>query len=79
MPIGNFSYNTNNGVASGEATFDFSVKGPKGTAHVHTQARCRDGTWRFQQLQVTPASTRKAISLPVDEKPEKAGKEDAAP
>ena len=76
MPTGNFSYHTNNGVTSGKATFDFSVAGPKGTAHVHAQARCRDGKWRFQQLQVTPASTGKVISLPVDEKSGKAEEED---
>ena len=70
MPTGNFSYHTNNGVASGEASFDFNVAGPKGTAHVHAQARCRDGKWQFQQLQATPASTGKMISLPVEEKPE---------
>ena len=37
MPTGNFSYNTTNGVASGEATFAFDVAGPKGTAHVHAR------------------------------------------
>jgi hypothetical protein len=77
MPTGNFSFNTNNGVASGEATFDFSVAGPKGSAHVHAEARCRDGKWQFQQLQVTPAGTGKTISLPVDEKPGKAEAEEA--
>ncbi len=71
MPTGNFSYKINNSVASGEATFDFSVAGPKGTAHVHAEARCRDGKWRFLQLQVTLASTGKVMSLPVDGKPRK--------
>ncbi len=76
MPTGNFSYHTNNGVTSGEANFDFSVRGPKGTAHVHAEARCRDGKWGFRVLAVTPASTGKAISLPVDEKLGKAEEED---
>lgn len=78
MPTGNFSYHIVNGVASGEATFDFNVAGPRGTAHVHAQASCRDGKWRFLQLQVTPASTGRVISLPVDDEPEKAEKEDGA-
>lgn len=72
MPTGNFSFHTDNGVASGEARFDFSVRGPKGTAHVHADARCRDGKWVFRVLTVTPASTGRKISLPVEEKPEKA-------
>ncbi len=38
MPTGNFSYHINNGLASGEATFNFNVMGPKGTANVHAQA-----------------------------------------
>ena len=75
VPSGNFSYHINNGVASGEATFDFSVAGPKDTAHVHAQARCRDGKWRFLQLQVTPTSTGTVMSLPVDEKPGRAENE----
>ncbi len=72
MPTGNFSFNTNNGVASGMANFDFSVRGPKGTAHVHAEARCLDGKWGFGVLDVTPAGSGRVISLPVDEKPEKA-------
>lgn len=78
MPTGNFAYRTDNGVASGKATFDFTVRGPKGTAHVHADARCRDGKWGFRVLDVTPASTGKAISLPVEEKPGKAEEEDGA-
>jgi hypothetical protein len=76
MPSGNFSYHTNNGVASGKADFDFSVRGPKGTAHVHAEARCRDGKWRFIRLRVTPASTGSTIALPANEKPGKAEEED---
>jgi len=75
MPTGNFSYHIINGMASGEATFNFNVAGPKGTAHVHAQALCRGGQWRFLQLQVTPASTGKLISLPVDNEAEKAEEE----
>ena len=43
MPTGNFSYHTINGVASGSASFDFSVSGPKGTARVHAEAVCGNG------------------------------------
>ena len=63
MPTGNFSYHTNNGVASGNATFDFSVSGPKGMAHVHAEAVCRNGKWGFRVLQVTPASTGRVTLL----------------
>jgi len=77
MPMGNFSYNINNGVASGMATFDFSVSGPKDTAHVHADLVCRKGKWSFRVLEVTPASSGKVLPLPVDEKPEKAEKEAA--
>src|SRR5208337_274433 len=72
MPIGNFSYHIINGMASGQATFTFNVAGPKGTANVHAQAVCRGGRWRFLQVRVTPASTGKLISLPVDNEAEKA-------
>ncbi|MGO9906274.1 MAG: cytochrome c oxidase assembly factor Coa1 family protein, partial [Solirubrobacteraceae bacterium] len=71
MPSGNFNYSNNNGSASGEANFDFSVRGPKGTAHVHAEALCRDGKWRFSVLEATPASTGKAILLRADEKAER--------
>ena len=74
MPTGNFSYRTINGVASGEANFYFSVSGPKGTAHVHAEARCRDGKWSFRVLTVTPEG-EKTMSLPVDEKPGKVKEE----
>jgi hypothetical protein len=77
-PLGNFSYATNNGVASGEADFTFSVAGPKGTAHVHATAHCREGKWGFLLLEVTPANTGKAISLPTDGKPKKAEANDGA-
>ena len=75
MPTGNFSYRTNNGVTSGKASFDFSVSGPKGTTHVHAEAICRNGKWRFRVLEVTPASTGKVISLSADEKSGKAERE----
>jgi hypothetical protein len=78
MPTGNFSYHTNNGVTSGRATFTFSVSGPKGTAHVHAEAICRNGKWVFRVLRVTPAGGGRIISLPVDEKPGKAEDEDGA-
>ena len=78
MPTGNFSYHTNNGVASGRASFNFSVSGPKGTAHVHAEAICRNGKWSFRVLRVTPASGGRTISLPTDEKPAKAEEEDGA-
>ena len=78
MPTGNYSYRSNNGMASGEANFDFSVRGPKGTAHVHAEARCRNGTWAFQVIDVTPANIGRAIALQMDEKPGKVVDEDAA-
>jgi hypothetical protein len=77
MPTGNFSYHINNGVASGSARFDFSVSGPQDTARVHAEAVCRDGKWRFRVLQVTPASSGKVMSLPVDKKPTEAEEETA--
>ncbi len=76
MPTGNFSYHTDNGVTSGRASFDFRVSGPKGTARVHAEAVCRNGKWVFRVLEVTPASGGRTISLPVDEKPRKAERED---
>jgi hypothetical protein len=76
MPNGNFSYRTVNGVTSGEATFDFSVSGPKGKAHVHAEAVCRNGKWIVHVLEVTPASSEQTMCLPVDEKPGNAEKED---
>jgi hypothetical protein len=78
MPTGNFSYQTNNGVTSGKASFDFSVSGPKGTARVHAEAVCRNGKWGFRVLEVTPANSGKTISFPADEKRDKVEKEDGA-
>ncbi len=78
IPTGNFSYQTNNGVTSGRASFDFSVSGPKGSARVHAEAACRNGKWGFRVLEVTPASGGQTISLTADEKPGKAEEEDGA-
>ncbi len=78
LPAGNFAYQTNNGVTSGRANFDFSVSGPKGAARVHAKAVCRNGKWGFRVLQVRPASGGRTISLPVDEKPGKAEEDDGA-
>jgi hypothetical protein len=68
MPMGNFSYHINNGVKSGEATFSFSVSGPKDSASVHVEAVCRENKWIWKVLDVTP-SDGQVISLPVGEKP----------
>jgi hypothetical protein len=75
MPSGNFSYNVDNGAGSGKADFHFTVAGPKGAAHVHAAAVCRNSKWRFRVLDVTPVSTGKTISLPVDGKATKAEEE----
>lgn len=63
MPTGNFSYHINNGVASGEASFSFTVSGPKDTAVVQVEMLCRDGKWEFRSLQVTSTSSGKAMTL----------------
>ena len=51
--------NISNG--SGDARLDFNVTGPKGTAHVHTEARRSNGVWTTTVLDVTIDSQR--ISL----------------
>jgi hypothetical protein len=78
MLTGNSSSRTDNGVRSGRASFGFSVSGPKGTARVHAEAVCRNGKWTFRVLEVTPASSGRTISLPVDEKPGKAEEDGGA-
>ncbi|MCC7085523.1 MAG: hypothetical protein IT427_11000 [Pirellulales bacterium] len=37
----------------GEASFNFDVKGPKGTAKVSSRSRYMDGRWDFNQLELT--------------------------
>ena len=75
MPTGNFSSNTNNGVVSGEAQFEFNVTGPNDTAHVHAEAICRSNKWSFRLLEVTLASTGNTISLVAARRDGKGGKE----
>ncbi len=67
MPTGNFFYHINNGVASGEADFSFTVSGSKDTALVHVEASCRDGKWEFRLLQATATDSGKVMSLLADE------------
>ncbi len=40
--------------ASGEASWDFDVAGPKGKAHIHTESRMFDGQWSLTVLEMTP-------------------------
>jgi hypothetical protein len=48
------------------------MAGSEGAASVHADAVCRNGKWYFHILEVIPSGPGKAISLPADEKPEKA-------
>jgi hypothetical protein len=70
IPTGNFSHHVNNGVASGEVTFDFNVSGPKGTGRVHAEAVCQNGKWRLRLLQVTPEGGGEIVTLPNEDRHE---------
>jgi hypothetical protein len=78
MPMGNINYNAGVGGTAGNATFDFNLSGPKGTAHVHFEAIYGNGKWSFRVLDATPSSTGQKISLLAEEKPAKAGKKGGA-
>lgn len=67
MPTGRFSYRSTNGVARGDASFNFSVAGPRGAAEVHADAVCRQGKWQLTRLLATPARTGSTLSLPTDD------------
>lgn len=49
FPAGNLKVENDRG----EAQFDFDVAGPKGKAHVRSQARLIDGKWGLTTLEVT--------------------------
>jgi len=41
---------------TGEANFEFPIRGPKGRARVHAVATKESGTWRYSELTVTPSN-----------------------
>lgn len=53
----------------GDARFGFTVRGPKGRAHVRTESRMTDGAWQMTELVVTVEETgrRIVLDLPDDE------------
>jgi hypothetical protein len=49
------------GPASGNARLDFDVSGPKGKAHVHSEARCVFVKWGLTKVEVTTPDNKRIV------------------